>query len=146
MGKIIGIDPAGPLFDVNDPESRLSPKSAKFTECIHSGIPYGIKEPICHVDFYINKGKDQPNCGPLLRALCSHARVVEIYTEALTNSKAFFGYRCEDFDKALNGSCRDSTNGIFINDDRANYTKLSGIFHVDTNSQSPFGRGVEEIH
>jgi hypothetical protein len=139
LGKITGIDPAGPLFDANDPDTRLSPESAEQTECLHSGIPYGIREPICHVDFYINKGSNQPNCGTILKNLCSHARVVEIYSEALINRKAFFGYHCEDLNQALNGSC-GNLDGVFINQRLKNLK--TGIFHVDTNGNSPFGRGL----
>ena len=136
LGKIVGIDPAGPLFDSDVPNGRLSSSSAKYSECIHSGYPYGILKPICQTDFYVNKGFDQPNCGTIFEDLCSHARGVEIYSEALENPKAFFGYRCENLDQTLNENCSD-TNGAFINGE----SKSVGIFHVKTNDQSPFGRG-----
>lgn len=140
VGKIVGLDAEGPLFDVNDPDNRLSPNSATYTECIHTGIFFGIKEPICHVDFYVNKGSHQPNCGTIYDFLCSHARVVEIYAEALTNPKAFYGYRCENLDLALSGNCEE-TRGAFINDPSSSKTQLRGIFSVETNGMTPFGRG-----
>lgn len=143
VGKIIGLDAAGPLFDVNDPDNRLSTKSAEYTECIHTGISVGIRDPICHADFYINKGSHQPNCGTILDLLCSHARVVEIYAEALTNPKAFYGYRCESLDQALSGNCNNPL-GVFINGNETVNRKTSGIFHVETNGEPSYGRGKQE--
>ena len=137
LGKIVGIDPAGPLFDTDDPKGRLTSSSAKYTECIHSGYPYGILQPICQADFYVNRGSNQPNCDTIFENLCSHARAVEIYSEALENSRAFFGFRCENLDQALNGNCSD-TNGAFINDD----SRSVGIFHVETNDKFPYGQGA----
>lgn len=54
--KIIGLDPAGPLFDVKKPDTRINSKSAEYVECIHTGYSLGIRAPICQVDFFVNKG------------------------------------------------------------------------------------------
>lgn len=144
--KVIGLDPAGPLFDVNDPDNRLSLESAKYTECIHTGFPLGIQDPICHVDFYVNKGTRQPGCVTVFgtnNIICSHYRAVEIATEVMTNPKAFYGYRCEDKDAALFGNCK-TKSGAFINDRKNEEENLKGIFNVETNDEMPFGRGSQE--
>lgn len=140
--KIIGIDPAGPMFDVNDADNRLSQESAKYTECIHAGIPFAIADPICHVDFYINKGVHQPGCAVIFGSdvVCSHNRAMEVAIEAMTNPKAFYGNQCEGRDEALFGDCKTSP-GAFINDKQNEIDNLTGVFNVETNDKTPYGRG-----
>jgi pancreatic triacylglycerol lipase len=55
IGTIIGLEPAGPLFDVNNPATRLAPTDAHYVENIHTnGGGLGIFDPIGHADFYPN--------------------------------------------------------------------------------------------
>lgn len=146
VGKIVGLDPAGPLFDVNDPNSRLSPDSATYTECIHSGFYFGIREPICQADFYINAGYNQPGCETKFGqdfVPCSHSRAIEVYAETLTNRESFFGKRCDSLKTALDMQCVDEP-GAFLNDKKNALNKISGVFSVITNAQSPFGRGRQD--
>lgn len=143
--KIVGLDPAGPLFEINDPDNRLNPESAEHTECIHSGFYFGIKEPICQLDFYLNSGSHQPGCESITGSdfkPCSHARALEVYNEALSAPEAFYGYRCDTLNEAFEKNCHN-TNGAFINDVENEVKNISGIFHVTTNGNSPFGRGRE---
>ena len=143
LKKVVGLDAAGPLFDVNDVDSRLASDSATYTECIHTGFHYGIRDPICQTDFYINSGSNQPGCETpqgLDFLTCSHSRVLNIFMESLHNSKAFYGYRCADLDGALNMNCNEEP-GAYINDPENEVKNLSGIFHVTTNARSPFGQG-----
>lgn len=141
--KIIGIDPAGPLFDVYDPGNRLSPESASYTECIHSGYTFGIREPICHVDFYVNGGANQPGCSNMFAlnsVVCSHYRAVEVFSESLGNPFAFYGRRCNSLDEALRKDCIGEP-GAYLNSQRNENERLTGIFHFFTNPSSPFGQG-----
>lgn len=143
LKKIIGIDPAGPLFDVNQSDNRLSPESATYTECIHTGYAFGIREPICHADFYFNGGANQPGCAVALifdSVLCSHSRAVEIFIESLMSPDSFYGNRCESLTSALNKNCNEQP-GAYLNNPSNEAEKLSGIFHVRTNAASPYGQG-----
>lgn len=55
IGTIIGLEPAGPLFDVNNPATRLAATDAHYVENIHTnGWGLGIGDPIGHADFYPN--------------------------------------------------------------------------------------------
>ena len=66
-GVIIGLDPAGPEFDVNKPLERLNKDDANYVHVIHSNLhkvlyQLGISEPIGHADFYPNYGLTQEGC------------------------------------------------------------------------------------
>lgn len=63
VNTIIGMNPAGPLFDVNNPSQRLDSTDAEYVEIIHTEITTtGIGAPIAHANFYINGGSNQPGC------------------------------------------------------------------------------------
>lgn len=142
--RVLGIDPAGPLFD--KPVDRLSPQAADYVECYHTGFVMGIRKPICQVDFYFNGGSKQPGCelsSGTDNVLCSHGRSNDVLMESLVTPKTFYGFRCENLKDALAKSCNNKP-GAFINDPENEVKKLQGIFHVKTNRESPFGRGIEE--
>lgn len=143
IGKIIGTDPAGPLFHVNDPDNRLTSHSAQYTECYHTGFPFGIQQPICRVDFYFNSGSKQPGClnsFGLDDMHCSHVRAMEYFKEALYHPGSFYGFRCQSENEAINMACKGE-HGAFVFDSKNEAEELEGIFHVTTNSDSPFGQG-----
>lgn len=62
---VLGLDPAGPLFNFNRPGDRLSRHSALFVDVVHTcGMYLGTVHAIGHVDFYPNRGTPvQPGCG-----------------------------------------------------------------------------------
>ncbi|XP_055264772.1 lipase member H isoform X4 [Moschus berezovskii] len=63
LGRITGLDPAGPLFNGRPPEDRLDPRDAQFVDVIHSDTDaLGYKKPLGNIDFYPNGGLDQPGC------------------------------------------------------------------------------------
>nr|XP_003934365.2 lipase member I isoform X4 [Saimiri boliviensis boliviensis] len=63
LGRITGLDPAGPRFSRKPPYSRLDYTDAKFVDVIHSDSNgLGIQEPLGHIDFYPNGGNKQPGC------------------------------------------------------------------------------------
>ena len=55
INTIIGLDPAGPLFDINRVDTRLDSGDAQYVEIIHSNGRYsGFGLPMGHADFYPN--------------------------------------------------------------------------------------------
>jgi hypothetical protein len=63
-----GLDPAGPLFNLNDTETRLDTTDGDFVDIIHTNggtllhDQQGFLPPIGHIDFYPNGGQFQPGC------------------------------------------------------------------------------------
>lgn len=55
VGKIVGLDPASPLFKYNDVNGRLAKTDASYVEVIHTCAgTLGLTEPIGMASFYPN--------------------------------------------------------------------------------------------
>lgn len=107
LGRITGLDPAGPYFQKAEAVVRLDISDAQFVDVIHTngGTNFfdglGILDPIGHLDFYPNGGVEQPGCPPrpvnnisidvngtaLLGSSnsCNHGRAAALYIESIVN-------------------------------------------------------------
>ena len=90
--KIIGLDPAGPMFEYpdHDPELRLNRNHAEIVEIFHTNtILLGFEDAIGHIDLYINGGGLQPNCpkykAPFVPHECSHTFGIRLLDHILRN-------------------------------------------------------------
>lgn len=136
INTIIGMDPAGPLFDVNNPRARLDFSDAEYVESIHTDTSFGIVATISHVDFFPNNGHSQPGC---VTSICDHGRAVQFYTEAI-NSSLLRGTRCTSLND-LRQNIRCLGDSVIMGNPANARNNARGIYQVLTNSQSPFGRG-----
>ncbi|XP_015595234.1 probable phospholipase A1 magnifin isoform X2 [Cephus cinctus] len=89
LGRITGLDPAGPLFRKLNWTERLDRSDATFVDIIHTSHIFGLQEPVGHVDIFVNGGEFQPSC-LLKKPGCSHDRAVDYYIEALKNPNCSF--------------------------------------------------------
>jgi pimeloyl-ACP methyl ester carboxylesterase len=129
LGRITGLDPAGPYFDNTDKVVRLDETDALFVDVIHSdaknllALGLGTITQCGHVDFYPNLGHDQPGCtrDPLTNIIndglvegiedtlaCSHIRSHRYFTESVNSKCPFMGFPCaseEDFKNNLCHTC-----------------------------------------
>ncbi|RNA45174.1 pancreatic triacylglycerol lipase-like [Brachionus plicatilis] len=131
LGRITALDPAGPYFENTDPKVRLDPTDAVYVDAIHSDgtanlfLGLGLIQPIGHVDFYPNGGKDQPDCGTtsdkLLNGIfniaildvegveeslaCSHMAAVYFFTDSITSKCKYSGFQCNSKDDFDRGNC-----------------------------------------
>lgn len=136
---IIGLDPARPLFDFNQPKMRLSATDAQYVEIVHTnGNFYGFREPIGTIDFYVNGGMWQPYCGILLINSCSHNRAVTYYAEAIT-LRNYGSIKCRDFRNAIYKDCGRTFSKVRIGSSR-NIARAKGPYYVPIHSHSPFGK------
>ncbi|CAO1423814.1 unnamed protein product [Diamesa tonsa] len=139
ISTIIGLDPAGPLFDINNPATRLAITDADYVECHHTNgglIGAGIGAPIGHADFFPNGGSSQPGC---LTNTCSHLRAVTYYVESINNN-GFWAFSCANASDAGRGRCSGFPYA-FMGGEPSN-RQNRGIFWLATNRRSPFGQGI----
>ncbi|KAH3772676.1 inactive pancreatic lipase-related protein 1-like [Dreissena polymorpha] len=162
LGRITGLDPAGPAFENTAESVRLDPTDALFVEAIHTDgdslihLGFGLKQRVGHVDFYPNGGDDQPGCpanlGQHLFSLlsgsieyfsstlaCSHVRATDLYTESISSSCHFRSQPCDSVANYEAGRCSACNSGCVA----MGYTTPSaarGSYFLTTNRQPPFCR------
>ncbi|XP_033111033.1 uncharacterized protein LOC117112092 [Anneissia japonica] len=155
IARITGLDPAGPEFRYNDPECRLDPTDAVLVDNIHTdgetlvSLGFGLLQPLGHMDFYPNGGKEQPGCpATVFDALaaidevsCSHSRSHQYFLESMDQAArcTFKAYPCASWDRFVEGKCSDC--GLFGCPTMGYYADLSlasGNFYLETQSSEPF--------
>ncbi|XP_033334490.2 lipase member H-B-like [Megalopta genalis] len=146
LPKIIGVDPAGPLFNFVSPS--LSASDAACVVCIHTDMGfYGTPQPCNHIDFYPNGGmREHPGCSPLYLEYpggsCSHVRGEEFMTEAAKNPNAFIGVKCNSLNDFKDGNY-NLTDTIPMG--VTTPCSASGKFYFQTNRVSPFAKGSDGV-
>ncbi|XP_065307720.1 phospholipase A1-like isoform X1 [Dermacentor albipictus] len=110
VGRITGLDPAGPLFESYG--VHLTKDDAVFVDVLHTSIGSGWTDIVqgrlgmstsCgHVDFYPNGGREQPGCWRFTS--CSHSKSTEFYAESVR--KCDFPTRlCKSYEEFVDGKC-----------------------------------------
>uniref|UniRef100_A0A673CJ28 Lipase, member Ib n=1 Tax=Sphaeramia orbicularis TaxID=375764 RepID=A0A673CJ28_9TELE len=111
IGRITGLDPAGPMFTSATPGERLDPSDAMFVDVLHTDMnSFGLNGAHGHIDFYANGGADQPGCPKTIFAgksyfVCDHQRSVFLYLCALNRTCSLTGYPCSSYGDFLDGRC-----------------------------------------
>ncbi|BFY99448.1 hypothetical protein BsWGS_02488 [Bradybaena similaris] len=130
LGRITGLDPAGPYFENTERVVRLDETDAVFVDIIHTDaknllqLGLGTKTQSGHADFYPNMGHDQPECtyDPITNIIgegilvgvedtlaCSHIRAVKYFTESINTQCPFYGFPCGSEDDFKNNLCHTCT-------------------------------------
>ncbi|XP_072757974.1 uncharacterized protein [Anoplolepis gracilipes] len=127
VSRITGLDPAGPLFESQDPRVRLDATDANFVDVIHSNGEQlilgglGSWQPMGDVDYYPNGGKVQSGCSNIFlgavsdiiwssavegRSLCNHRRAYKFFTDSVSPKCRFPAFPCnEGYEGLLKGEC-----------------------------------------
>lgn len=104
--RIVGLDPASPLFSFDNRERRLATGDARYVEIVHSNAGLlGFSAPLGDASFYPNGGRSQPGCGWDLSKTCAHSRAYYYYAESIYSPSGFFAWQCESYEDVQNGRC-----------------------------------------
>ncbi|XP_064153208.1 endothelial lipase-like [Anguilla rostrata] len=160
VGRITGLDPAGPMFEGVDSDRRLSPDDADFVDVLHTytrealGVSIGIQQPIGDIDIYPNGGDVQPGCGlgdVLSTAAagnfvdvmkCEHERAVHLFVDSLMNRDHLsFAYQCTGPDRFKKGIClscrKNRCNNMGYNAKKMRKRRNSRMY-LKTRADTPF--------
>ncbi|VVC96863.1 unnamed protein product [Leptidea sinapis] len=139
LGRISGLDPAGPCFSDVKPDLRLKETDADFVDVIHTdaGV-YGLKEPVGQVDYFPNSGAKQPDC---VLQTCSHSRAWILYGESVLNPHAFPALRCNDWDAFKNQQCDGDISYMGF----SSQPGTRGSYFLRTGDKFPYGLGREGL-
>jgi len=164
VGRITGLDPAGPLFvDGNLKQYCLKKTDAAFVDVIHTdgstapegylgvmGGYFGNLNPMGHLDFFPNGGGvvNQPGCWAFMNAIaagaCDHGRSVSYFAESIDEGgKGFPAKACDTMNDCEYGH---TTGGDVIHmGEYAMSQAPAGAFkgqsyryYLKTNAQSPY--------
>jgi len=168
MGRISGLDPAGPYFTSLPPVVRLDPTDAVLVDNIHTDadyivmLGYGTGQPMGHLDFYPNSGHDQPGCDPVSIAIdaitpedvgdirdiavCSHCRAIFLFQDSLVgDSCRFLSHECFDYESFITGNCgtcgSDNKKCAYMGiraDEYVAKERTHVMMYLDTTDAEPF--------
>ncbi|CAL1596424.1 unnamed protein product [Knipowitschia caucasica] len=111
IGRITGLDPAGPMFTSAGPDERLDPSDAQFVDVLHTDMDsFGLRGAHGHIDFYANGGADQPGCPKTIFAgksyfVCDHQRAVFLYLCALNQTCSITAFPCSSYSDFRDAKC-----------------------------------------
>lgn len=116
---IVGMDPALPIFTMDELEERLDTTDAEFVHIIHTNAGLlGFSDSIGNADYYPNGGNTQPGCWFDVIGTCAHSRSYEYFSESIKSGE-FKAVSCESYESFTQGLCND------------NKVSLLGHFEVD---------------
>lgn len=159
LGRITGLDPAGPLWESYSPANPLSSDDANFVDVIHSHtqpglvLALGFHAPLGHVDFYPNGGGWMPGCiidpystenkdDPDYTPACSHFRAIDYFYESVNSDCKFTSRRrCSNY-LYLPGSCWPCDGDVCqVLGYDADQSSRRGVFYLETNDAAPYCQG-----
>lgn len=144
VNTIISLDPAGPLFSLDEPLRRVDATDGQYVEIIQTNANLlGFGPPIGDADFYPNGGNSQPGCGIDASGSCAHDRAVQFYVESINNPN-FWSRRCSDRQQpnAEGTTCIASGPSVPMGGEPSNHGRnANGVYWLPTNGATPFAVG-----
>ncbi|KAF9412373.1 hypothetical protein HW555_009118 [Spodoptera exigua] len=151
-GRLTALDPAFPAFYPDGVVmEHVNAKDAEFVDVIHTDAGgYGAPVRTGTADFWPNGGKSiQPGCprfAPIPLSddnLCSHWRSWRFYAESVRNPEAFPASPAESYHK-FKENPNPEEGMVYMGYSCDN--KAEGSYYLTTNSQTPFGKGMEGLY
>ncbi|XP_063401427.1 inactive pancreatic lipase-related protein 1-like [Mytilus trossulus] len=140
IGRITGLDPAGPSFYTVNVRVRLDSSDAKFVDVIHTDVVFGLQKEMGHADFFPNGGKFQPGCltdtiAPVYS--CAHMRALYYFIESVNPNCKFTSNICKNWDDFKDGNCESCESGCQKMGYNLAYN-ANGKYYLRTGSDSPY--------
>ncbi|XP_026729868.1 inactive pancreatic lipase-related protein 1-like [Trichoplusia ni] len=139
ISRITALDPAGPCFSNSLIEEQIRAGVADYVEVYHCNAGgLGTSSVLGDVDFFVNKGQTQPNCGKTLvpgilessfSAKCNHRTCVMMWLASVANPDWYPAYKCDKYKNFKVGKCsrNDRTTAGFWNPGNA-----TGVYYFST--------------
>ncbi|KAJ6645742.1 Lipase member H [Pseudolycoriella hygida] len=103
---VVGLDPAGPLFSLDQPTERMHHTDADYVESIITDAGrLGFEHPIGHANFYPNWGTQQPGCGDDFVGNCGHSIASHFLSASINPVHIFGAIRCRDLNDIRQRNC-----------------------------------------
>ncbi|KAK9712795.1 Lipase [Popillia japonica] len=139
VGRITGLDPAGPSYEGNPPNNRISADDADFVDIMHTdGGGLGMRASVGDVDYFPNGGTSRQNGCGLLQIGCSHNRAPPYFYESIISS-GFVTARCDSESDFNNGRCNNNLRTVMGENVDLN---ARGNYYLRTASGAPYGLGT----
>lgn len=133
ISRISALDPAGPCFSKTVIQEQIRAGVAEYVEVYHCNAGgLGTSSVLGDIDFFINKGGSQPNCGtPLMpkAAKCSHKACVTLYMDTVNNPNMYMASKCDNYKMFKDGMC--SSNDVTVAG-FWNPGNQTGVFYINT--------------
>ncbi|XP_018371789.1 PREDICTED: phospholipase A1-like [Trachymyrmex cornetzi] len=143
VSLLIGSDPAGPLFMLNDCENRFCNTDGERVVALHtSGL--GLQKSLGQLDLFYNNGLSQPACGGQiigsLNVNCSHNICIMYLASMWSDDCVFIGVPIHPRIgiPGIKPGCSDSTNCIMVDSKIFYNTTIVGNYCVSVASKYPF--------
>jgi len=138
LDHIVALDPAWPLFTLEDKDDRVDKEDAKEVEVIHTdGDMFGFSYPLGTKDVYPNYGRAlQPGTEFDPTGTMSHLRACDFFAESLAVKNAFIADKCTTYEA---NKCTVESTGYAMGGEPLT-TGVTGIFYLKTNMLKPYGR------
>lgn len=141
---IVALDPAGPLFSLDDPLNRVHHTDAAYVTCLISDTRFlGFEHPVGHANFYFNWGSDQPGCEGEIGGVCSHAIVAAFMVESINPVHIFGAIRCSGLNDIRTRNCVISGPSSRMGGEPVHHANSPAgtVYFLETNPTSPFSQG-----
>jgi len=141
---IVALDPAGPLFTLANPATRVHWTDAAYVTNLISDTRFlGFEHPVGHANFYFNWGSDQPGCEGEIGGVCSHAMPQWFMVESINPANIFGAIRCTGLEDIRNRNCAISGPSSRMGGEPVhnNGSPPGTVYFLATNPTSPFNQG-----
>ncbi|XP_022830977.1 lipase member H-like [Spodoptera litura] len=121
IARITALDPAGPCFSDRPKEEQIRAGAADYVEVYHCDDGFlGTKSRFGDIDFYMNKGFEQPQCELsfwknlwiLKPKICSHKVCVAAWMSTVTHRERFPATQCDSYESFKQGKCSQNSKTI----------------------------------